>query len=350
MARRWLLYGAYGYTGSLIAQLAADQGYTPVLAGRREKPLREVADPLGLEYRVIDLHDSRALADEIAEFTVVLHCAGPFAVTSTPMIEACLAANTHYVDITGEIEVFAHAHGRHNAAVSRNVVLVSGAGFDVVPSDCLAAQLKDRMRQAQSLTLAFDAQGGPSPGTLASSLRGLSQGGRIRRKGTLTSVPLVYKTRTIPFPHGPRSAVTIPWGDVYTAFVSTGIPDIEVYMALPERLINRLRWMRLARPLLSLTPIREFLEDRARRVGSGPGADTRAHTRSYLWGEVRDRTGQRVEGGLITPNGYDLTGHAALGIVDYLLTGEVDGGYYTPSALMGSTYVNRLPGVEVRVG
>lgn len=349
MPKRWLLYGAYGYTGRLIARAAHQQGLRPVLAGRDEQPLQALARELNLEHRVLDLRDERTLADEVAQFDVVLHCAGPFSATSAPMMDACLAGYTHYVDITGEIDVFAGAHRQHNAAVSRNVVLLCGAGFDVVPSDCLAAQLKDRLVNAQSLVLAFDAQGGPSPGTVASSMEGLAQGGRVRRKGTLAAVALGHKTREIPFRHGRRLAMTIPWGDVYTAFVSTGIPDIEVYMALPEKLIRRRPWIRLLQPALSVKAVRDFLARRFDAASAGPDAEKRANTHSYIWGEVRNRAGEKVQGDMVTPNGYEMTVHASLGIVAYLLNHRLEGGYYTPSTLMGSDYAASLPGVEVRI-
>ena len=101
-----LIYGANGYTGALIARLAAERGLRPVLAGRSRAGLAAVATPLGLEERVFALEDAAALDAGLAEARVVLHCAGPFAHTARRMADACFRTHTHYLDITGEIAVF----------------------------------------------------------------------------------------------------------------------------------------------------------------------------------------------------------------------------------------------------
>src|SRR4029079_7283209 len=117
-------------------------------------------------------------------------------------------------------------------------------GFDVVPTDSVAAMLKQKLPDASQLVLAFEAGGGPSPGTARTSVAGLAQGGRARRNGELVEVPLAWKVREFERDGKRRSAMTIPWGDVYTAFVSTGIPNIETYMAVSPKTISRTRWMR----------------------------------------------------------------------------------------------------------
>ncbi len=98
-----LLYGAYGYTGELTARLAVEQGLKPTLSGRNEAKLREVAERYDLPYITASLDD---IAPVLADFGVVMHCAGPFSRTSRPMVDACLATGTHYLDITGEVPVF----------------------------------------------------------------------------------------------------------------------------------------------------------------------------------------------------------------------------------------------------
>jgi len=341
----WILYGANGYTGRLVAREAVRRGLRPVLAGRNEAAVRALADELGLPCSVFDLGDPAALRSAIAEARLVLHCAGPFSATSEPMIEACLAEQVHYLGITGEIAVFERAWSRSEAAQRADVVLLPGAGFDVVPSDCLAASLVDALPAATSLKLAFEATGGPSPGTAKTSVEGLAQGGCVRREGRLTRVPLAWKTRTVPFAHGDRMAVTIPWGDVFTAFVSTGVPDIEVYMAVPPATATRLQRMRWLQPLLAMGPVQSFLKSRVRAHVRGPSEAKRAATGCELWGEVRSADGRSVSATMTTPNGYDLTVTASLGIVEYLLGQSVEGGYYTPSLLMGAGYAATLPGV-----
>jgi short subunit dehydrogenase-like uncharacterized protein len=344
----WMIYGANGYTGTLMAREAQRRGMRPMLAGRNEAEVRRLAEALGLDWKAFALDDEAAVASAIAGLKLVLHCAGPFSLTGEPMIRACLASGVHYLDITGEISVFEFAHSLAETARRADVVLLPGAGFDVVPSDCLAASLVEALPAATRLLLAFEATGGPSPGTARTGVEGLAKGGRIRRDGQLVEVPLAWKDRKIPFAHGERTAVTIPWGDVFTAFISTGVPDIEVYMSVPPATVKRLRRLRWARSLLALAPVQSFLKKRIGSTVSGPSDAERANSYCELWGEVRSADGRRVAATMTTPNGYDLTVAAALGIVEFLLANGVEGGYYTPSLLMGAGYAASLPGVAFK--
>src|SRR5581483_2299843 len=215
-----MIYGANGYTGRLIAHEAAKRGLKPMLAGRNRDAVDALAGELGLSRRVFDLADPIEVARNLDGVSVVLHCAGPFSRTAAPMLDACLAVNVHYLDITGEIDVFELCHRAHARAKHQGVVVLPGSGFDVVPTDCTAAMLKQRLPDAQSLVLAFEAGGGPSPGTAKTSVEGLRNGGRARIGGELRGVPLAWKTRAFVREDGKsRTAMTIPWGDVYTAFV-----------------------------------------------------------------------------------------------------------------------------------
>jgi short subunit dehydrogenase-like uncharacterized protein len=344
----WMIYGANGYTGRLIVAEAARRGLRPVLAGRDPTALAELSREHDLPVRVFPLDDAGAVNAGLRGTRLVLHCAGPFSATSAPMLEGCLAAGAHYLDITGEISVFAHCHAQDARARQAGIVVLPGAGFDVVPTDCLAAQLKHALPSASSLVLAFDAGGGASRGTARTSIEGLASGGRVRINGELREVPLAWKTREFDRDGKPRSAMTIPWGDVYTAYVSTGIPNIEVYMTVPPATIRRAQRLRMIQPLLGLGIVQRFLKGQVDRSVRGPSAQRRQSSDSVIWGEVRDASGAEFRRLLLTPNGYDLTVTASLGIVSRLLTGDRPaGGFRTPSLLMGADYVLSLPGVRV---
>ncbi len=347
----WMIYGANGYTGELAAREAVRRGLRPVLAGRRAAAVQPLAESLGLPWRAFALDDADATRTALRGMALVLHCAGPFSATCAPMLEACLAERVHYLDITGEIDVFAHCHAQDARAREAGIVVLPGAGFDVVPTDCLAAQLKREVPDAVDLVLAFEAGGGPSPGTAQTSMEGLGKGGRARIGGVVTRVPLAWQARSFQRPPArggeSRSAMTIPWGDVYTAFVSTGIPDIRVFMAVPPATIRRLRWLRLLGPLLGWGPVQRLLKRRVAAQVRGPGEGTRQRTGCTVWGEVRGADGRTTRAILLTPNGYDLTVTASLGIVARLLDGPpAPAGYATPSQLMGADYVLSLPGVQ----
>ena len=345
----WMIYGANGYTGELMAREAVRRGLHPILAGRNKEAVSTLASDLGLESRIFSLDDPQASLSGVEGCKLVLHCAGPFSVTSQPMIEACLAVKAHYLDITGEISVFQNAHLQSEEAQRADIVLIPGVGFDVVPSDCLAASLVESLPAAIKLVLAFEAGGGPSPGTAKTSVEGLGMGGCIRRDGQLVKVPLAWRSRTIPFAHAERSAMTIPWGDVYTAFVSTGVPDIKVYMAAPPGTIKRMKRLRWVKPLLGLSFIQTFLKKQVERRVRGPSDEKREKANSELWGEVTSADGRSISATMTAPNGYDLTVTAGLGIVQHLLENDVEGGYYTPSLLMGAAYAASLPGVTMNI-
>ncbi len=344
----WMVYGANGYTGRMIVEEAVRRGLRPVIAGRNAAELKAIAGPLDLPVRVFGLDDPDTVRSSLDGIRLVLHCAGPFSATSAPMLEGCLATGAHYLDITGEIDVFAHCHAQDARAKQAGIVVLPGAGFDVVPTDCLAALLKRELPGATSLVLAFEAGGGPSPGTAKTSVEGLGAGGRARIGGVLTRVPLAWKTRTFERDGEARHAMTIPWGDVFTAYVSTGIPDIEVYMGVSPATSRRLRRLRLLGPLLGWAPVQAWLKGQVAKKVRGPSAATRDRTGCTVWGEVRDAAGHEVRRTLRTPNGYDITVTASLGIVDRLLRGErPEPGFHTPSRLMGADYVLGLPGVHL---
>jgi short subunit dehydrogenase-like uncharacterized protein len=343
---KWLIYGANGYTGRLIAEEAARRGLRPILAGRNAGAIDPLAKRLRLPVRAFALDNPAAVRAGLKDIGLVLHCAGPFSATCAPMLEGCLDVGAHYLDITGEIDVFAHCHAQHERARKRGIVVMPGTGFDVVPTDCLAAQLKRELPGATSLVLGFDAAGGPSPGTALTGVEGLGKGGRARIGGKLVRVPLAWKTRSFDRDGESRFAMTIPWGDVYTAHLSTGIPDIEVYMAVPPSAAKNLRRIRWLGGLLGLAPVQAWLKAQVGRKVRGPSDEVRASSESRVWGEVRDAAGNEIKAQLRTPNGYALTVTASLGIVERLLSGSPPpGGYRTPSQLMGADYVLDLPGV-----
>jgi short subunit dehydrogenase-like uncharacterized protein len=346
--RSWMLYGATGYTGRLMLEEAVRRGHEPIVAGRNEAAVRELALRFRLPWRAFALEDHKATCEAIRGTALVLHCAGPFSATCAPMLEACLQEQAHYLDITGEMSVFAHCHMQDARARRAGIVVVPGTGFDVVPTDCLAALLKARLPDARSLVLAFEAGGGASPGTTKTGIEGLARGGRVRRNGDIVAVPLAWKTRTFLRDGKPRSAMTIPWGDVYTAYVSTDIPDIEVYLGASPAAIRGARRLRFLRPMLALGPMQRLLKARAGRAVRGPDADRRARSGCHVWGEVRSASGHELKLELDTPNGYDVTVWCALGIAEHLLSGAEAVGFRTPSQLMGSRFILQMPGVVLK--
>jgi short subunit dehydrogenase-like uncharacterized protein len=343
---KFLLYGAYGYTGRLIARMAAEHGLAPTLSGRNEAKLETMAAESGFEYRVVNLEDERGLHALVSEFVVVLHAAGPFVKTASAMHRACLATGTHYLDITGEIDAFAMAQRLDAEAKARGVMLLPGVGFDVVPTDCLAAYLKQRLPSADHLTLAFAWKGGGvSHGTAMTMLEGLGKPGAIRKDGEIVPVPPAYDVETFPFAEGrDRAAVTIPWGDVFTAYYTTGIPNIETYFAAPSVQINFMSFSRYLGPLLRTSFVKNFLRGRVAARPAGPSDEQRARGEAYVYGEVTNAIGEQARARLRTPEGYTLTAITALLITKKVLNGDFKPGYQTPAGTYGADLVLEVPG------
>ena len=262
------------------------------------------------------------------------------------MADACLEARVHYLDITGEIGVFEMLAARDTEAMAAGVMLLPGAGFDVVPSDCLALHLQRRLPTATHLALAFHGVGSVSRGTATTIVENLHRGGVIRRGGVLTSVPAAWRTRDINFGQGPRLTVSIPWGDVSTAYRSTGIRDIEVYAATSRRQLRLMRWSRHLGWALRSAFAQHFLKRRIKARPPGPSDKERAEGKTLLWGEVSDDKGNRAVSRLRGPEGYTFTMRTALAAMGRVLAGDAPPGYQTPSLAYGADFVLEVPGVE----
>jgi short subunit dehydrogenase-like uncharacterized protein len=337
----WMIYGANGYTGELIAREAVRRGLRPILAGRKAERIESLARELGCESRVFDLD-----RPELSGVSLVLHCAGPFIHTSKPMVKACLAAGAHYLDITGEIGVFESIMRRDAEAKEKGVTLLPGVGFDVVPTDCLAAMLHAEMPDATELWLAFSMRnGGVSRGTLKTMIEGAGLGGAIRRNGKIEVVPQLFDVRSIPFASGPRVAMTIPWGDVSTAFHTTGIPNIRVYSSQSPRAIRRMRLLRPFLPLLRIGVLRRLAQRYAERT-AGPSAETRATARIELWGRIVNASGKELTKTMSVAEGYQFTVLSSLEAVNRVLAAPKPGAF-TPAKFFGPGFVKTIPGTEL---
>ena len=331
----WMLYGANGYTGELIAREAVLRGQRPILAGRNREKVQALANELGLQWRAFDL-----AKPELEGVRLVLHCAGPFSHTSAPMVRACLESRVHYLDITGEIAVFESIFRRDAEAKERGIVLLPGVGFDVVPTDCHAAALHAKLPDATELWLAFRSGAGVSRGTLKTMLEGAGLGSAIRKDGRITRVPQAWDAREIPFPSRPRYAMTIPWGDISTAYRTTGIPNIRVYSAASPKSVRMLRRARPFMPVLRLKPIQRLLSVYANRR-TGPSLEERTRAKTELWGRVVNAKGDEVTMTKVVDEGYTFTVKSSLAAVERVLSSTLKGAL-TPALAFGANFVDEV--------
>jgi len=346
MSKEWMIYGAYGYSGELTARAAKARGFSPILAGRDAEKLKPLADELGLSYRAFGLDSVDAIASQLEDVAAVTHCAGPFSATAKPMMLACIEARCHYADITGEIDVFELAHELDTKAKAAGVVLCPGVGFDVIPTDCVALALKEAMPDATELTLGFDSRSGFSPGTAKTSVEGLAGGNKVRENGKIVTKPLGKLTRKIDFGDGEKTAMSIPWGDVSTAFRTTGIPNISVFIPMPPAKIKQAQKLNYVKWLLSFKLVQNLMKKNAGKV-RGPNEEKRKKLITYVWGEVKNAAGETKVARIKTANGYDVTWQGGILIPQKLINdAPADGGHYTPAMLMGSAFVETLEGSE----
>jgi short subunit dehydrogenase-like uncharacterized protein len=339
-----LVYGANGYTGALIVERAVASGMRPVVAGRSSDAVQAIATRFGLPFRVFGLDDPAKLRGGIRGAKLVLHCAGPYSKTSRPMLDACLAERAHYLDITGEFTVLEAVLARDAEARAAGIVVIPAVGFDVVPTDCMAASLAAALPTATRLELAFGGEMQPSAGTAKTTVENLHVGSLVRENGVIVTLSKP-RTREVPFASGARFAMSLPWGDIVTAYHSTGIPNITVYIAVPKAAARGAALLRFASPLLKLPGVISFLQRQVEARTSGPSEQERRNARMSVWGRVEDDGGHAVEGQLEGPDGYELTALSALACAGRVASGAVPPGATTPSRAFGKDFVTKLPGV-----
>lgn len=344
--KNFLIYGSYGYTGNLIVEQAVKDGFRPLLAGRNKNQLRAQAEKFGLEYRAFSIEDSAALNSALLEVDAVLHCAGPFVLTFHQMAEACIRTKRHYVDISGEIEGFEALAAMDDEAKRAGVMLLPGGGFDVVPSDCLIAHVAGKLPSATHLELYIKSIGsGVSRGTARSGIENSHRQGRIRRDGKIVSVPNVWDTKYVDFGRGPSRLISMGWGDVSTAYHSTGIPNVTVYMGMPAAMVNMMRLTRFVGPLIYTRSGRDLIKWLIGKFfAPGPSRGQNENGFSLLIAEVTDGR-QTVRAKLRTPEAYHLTALTSVEVMKRILSSDLKTGFQTPSKVYGSDFILQFAGV-----
>jgi len=344
---KFLLYGANGYTGKLITRFADDFGIEPVLAGRTEAKIKPMAEEFGYDYLVFDLNNQAVVEEALADFEVVLHAAGPFIRTAKQMIQACINTNTNYLDITGEIDVFELAHSFDSQALAAGVMLMPGTGFDVVPTDCTAVYLKNQLPDATHLELAFAWQGGGvSHGTAMTMVENLGEPSKERRNGKIVDAGLAQHSRWLEWEGTKKHVASIPWGDVSTAFYSTGIPNIITYTGMSPKAARNARWSKYFSWLMRMDWIKNRMRRKINSRPAGPSDKNRANAKGLIWGKAKNAKGETKEVRLYTPEGYTLTAKTSLTIARRVLMGDAPVGFQTPAKAYGADLIMEFAGTK----
>ena len=343
-----LIYGASGYTGRLIAELAFSKGLKPILAGRSESNIKPLADKYGFGFRIFNLDDTNEIFKHLEGIKLVLNCAGPFSKTAKQMVEACLISKVHYLDITGEIEVFELLKTYDAKAKEAGIVILPGVGFDVVPTDCAAKYLHDQLPDATHLELAFTSLGGGiSHGTVLTMVENLGGSGAVRKNGKIVPTRTGHLAKIIDFGTKKRFCMSIPWGDISTAYSTTGIPNIVTYTGVSKSTYRFMQWQWLFNPILQTQWIKKLANNYVRKNITGPTPEQNQQGKSLVWGRAENAAGKSVEVRIEGPEGYKLTSETALLIAQKVSSIENISGYQTPAGIFGSKLILEIAGTKL---
>lgn len=339
MTKEFLLYGSTGFVGDVMVQYAVQKGLKPILAGRNPEKLEQQSKKYDLPYFAFQLDHPKLMDAALRETDLVLNCAGPFLHTARAMVAGCLRMKRHYLDISGEIPVYEWISGQENEAINLNVMLLPGVGFDVGPTDCLAFHLKNRLPDADRLSLAFHSDGpaGLPPGTQRTMIELLPFGNCIRNNGHLQVAPRGLITRMVDFGFGPIEVTRLTWGDLFTAYKSTGIPNIENYMVFSKALRQQVSVLNFIQPITRYPLVRKMM---MLNVKPGSPDNQRDLTSTHVWGEAANRHGNRVVSRLHGPEAsVDWTVQTAIAAVEKVLDGQFTPGFQTPALAFGPDFV-----------
>lgn len=342
-----LIYGATGFTGGLIVEQALARGLRPIVAGRNAQKVAARAGGWGLTGRVAALEDGKALREMLRDVRVLLNAAGPFRETAPALVDACLDRGAHYLDITGEFASIETLASLDRQARERRIMLLPGTGFDVVPTDCMAAFLVERLPRADSLSIALTGLDAISRGSAASVFAQYSELVMVRRAGKLVRVVPGTLERDVDFGFATLRTTAITWGDIASAYYTTGIPNITVYYEATPMVRFGLALSRYAGGFAA-TPMGTFWSDLAvRSLGDGPSGEQRRLGGASIFAQATDASGGSAELRLSTPEVYSFTAQTSVAILERVLAGEYRPGFQTPARVYGPDFVLSFPGVQL---
>lgn len=335
-----LLYGANGYSAQLIIEELLSKNILPVVAGRTHNKIKSAATKFGCEFKIFDLDDFETICNEIVNFKVVLNCAGPFQFTAEKLIKACIKEKVNYIDITGEIPVIEYAWSKNDEAKKAGICIIPSVGFDVIPTDCLSVITARKIKNPQSLEILLQNENVKiSRGTLITTIEMMCNSGKLRKEGKIIDSPIGEKVFVKDIGEKKYYGISIPWGDVASAYYSTGIKNITVYLGV-NRIIYSLRKVLLQLiKLLRVNLIKSGIIRIIKLLVTGPDEKKRKKVKSYIITSVKNEIESCTDINLVT-EGYTLTKIGAATAVERILQGIDKKGTLTPAMAFGYDFVN----------
>lgn len=338
---RLMIYGANGYSAQLIIEELISRKIELLLAGRNESVLKQLAQKYNCDYIAFDIFDDVKVDESLQDVHTLLNCAGPFKYTAKDLMEACLRTKTNYLDITGEMPVMHLAFSLDKIAKESGIVILPSVGFDIIPTDCLAKRLSEQMPEATHLKLGLlNKRGKISRGTWLTTLEFLGGTGKIRRHGKLIDSKIGEFTINVTAKDFSLSGISIPWGDVYSSYYSTGIENVEVYLALPKVVVMFRPLLVFFLKILKVQFIKNIVVNYIKKNFTGPTKEERDSTETYVWGRVENSKGKMIEEVYQFMEGYNLTAKGAAECAERVLKNSLQPGTYTPSLAFGSDFMD----------
>jgi short subunit dehydrogenase-like uncharacterized protein len=326
------LLGIGGFTGNLIHKTIAQS-----LALRMSTS--HISRALPLDAQLDGLRRSIEPGD------VVLNCLGPFRQTYSDVLALCMDSHAHYLDICAEWRVLEALHTADRSAREAEIMMLPAIGFDVLASDCLAAHVAKRLPNANRLQIGISGLELVSRGSARTIADLIGEPVRSRRDGVIVAGSRLREA-SFDFGNGPTKALGVSWGDISTAYYTTGIRNIEVYFeATPAStylaFANRTFGWLMGNPAIERT---------ARQLSSGlrpgPTAAERAARRVTTVARASDARGRTAESRLITNEAYTFTAQAACAVMQRIAGGCFEPGFQTPGKLLGPDFVLQIEGSE----
>ncbi len=348
---RWVLYGAYGFTGRMILDHALALGLRPVIAGRSHEKIAALAQRHGLQQCEASVDDAGALERMLYGMRLVLNAAGPFGQTAIPIMRACIKTRTRYVDIGGDVSVLRQQFQLSEAFAREGVGAVLAVGFDVVPTDFAAKwAARDQgnaVAGADELRLGLSLPVSMSRGSTKAVIDELHHGTLVLRDGVLQRVRPRDHRSLFDYGQGPSESIANTWGDLLTAPRTTGIRNVTVYFeATPAVRRAALYSQLLSRPA-RLQAVRSFLKVIARLLPEGPAEPLRTSRQATVVAHLlrKGRVIRKVR--IRTGDAYEFTAASAAKAVLRVLDMEHLSGIETPARALGDDFLEKLPGVSV---
>ncbi|WP_070155242.1 saccharopine dehydrogenase family protein [Sphingobium phenoxybenzoativorans] len=323
----FMIYGAAGYTASMVVEHAAAAGLDLVLAGREKDrtKLEALANRLGAAVKLFSLDENDVVQASLAGISVLLNAAGPFANTAEPLMSAAIRAGVHYLDFSAELDTYREALALDTPARAAGVMLLPGSGGSVAMLGSLAAHAAARVSGARKIRIALDVAGTMSRGSAISASQNIAPETLHLRNGELITAES-NALRDFDFGNGPLSSFPVTLPDLVTIHHATGVPDIETYVHVSAG---------------------AFPTGDAKDLPDGPSLEEREASRYHAAVEVTAANGTVVHSVLDTVNGYTFTAMAAAEAARRVLAGEVRPGFQTPAALFGHDFAETIADTRI---